>query len=87
MHVKMEYYDDDEDFVMPLSQVSNSGIFQTQSSDYGGDIVDDQVVSLEGNSQNLVYAEERVNSNRKEILDGDGIEIEAISSDEEFDQK
>ena len=84
VHVKMDYFSDDEDFC--LTQESTRSFEQTQSSSFGGDIVDNQcVVWLENNS------DEKFEANVEFVRDGssdltglacDNIVIEDISDDE-----
>ena len=81
-HVRMDYSDDD-DFYFVSSQISSRNYDEISSSDYGADIVDDQVVSLEGigvvNNEGIVTEEVE----KHVETEGAGIEIEDISSDEE----
>ena len=77
--------DSDSDFeCFPSSQISFCGFNNSQSADYGGDVIDSDnefekvnVISLE----NLEY--ERSNCETRRIL-YDNIEIEDISSDDDF---
>ena len=79
----MDYSDDDDFYFVSNCQISSRNYDEISSSDYGADIVDDQVVSLEGigvvNSEGIMTEEVQKHVEN----DGAGIEIEDISSDEE----
>ena len=78
--------DSDSDFEgFPSSQISFCGFNNSQSADYGGDIVDSDKECGDMNVVSLENSEyQRSNGETRRIL-YDNVEIEDISSDDEID--
>ena len=86
----MKMSDSEGEFV--CSQVSIKEYSETQSSDYGGDVDDDEVqiggnvVSLEGNRQaNLENCVNKLRDGKNSRVIYDKVQIEDISDDEQID--
>ena len=87
--VKMDSDSDFEEF--PSSQISFCGYDGMFSQEYGGDVIDsdkenDNIVSLENNSQPVNEPKSSGVCNGRQWILYDNVMIEDISSDEEIDK-